>query len=268
MLSRLEDERVNLENIRNEIDSEKAELKRLKDEYSHRNSKLNDQRERLLKEAKEDAAAILREAKETADEAILAFQRSGSIQDMEKKRDAIRNKLSEVQQGSSDIIVQKKSHKKNKPEDFKPGSDVRIISMNLTGHVISAPDRNGKLFVQCGIMKIESSLKDVELLENTDTAEVKQRFHTSSYGLSKASTISAEINLIGRTTDEALTELDKYLDDAYLSHLSSVRIVHGKGTGTLRNAIWRQLKKLNYIDSYRLAEYGEGDAGVTIVNFK
>ncbi len=268
VLSRLEDERVKLESIKSEIDIEKRELSRLKEEYGTRNKKLNEQRERILREAKEDAADILKEAKETADEAILAFQRSGSIQEMEQKRDGIRRKLSKVKEGSSDIIAPSKKAKKNKPEDFKPGSDVKIVSMNLKGRTTSMPDAKGKVFVQCGIMKIESNISDLELIEGGDIKESERMYSGSSYGLSKASSISSELNLIGMTTDEALNELDKYLDDAYLSHLSTVRIVHGKGSGILRNAVWRQLKRLNYIDSYRLAEYGEGDSGVTVVCFK
>ena len=268
VLTRLEDERVKLESIKNEIAVEKEELNRLKEEYNKRNTKLTEQRDRLLKSAKEEAAQILKDAKDTADEAILTFQKSGSIRQMEEKRDSVRNKLTEVQKNRSDIITPKNSRTKNRPEDFKPGSDVRIISMNLNGHVLSSPDRNGKLFVQCGIMKIESNIRDLELIEGTDIGEIKQKYKAGSYSLSKAASISAELNLIGKTTDEAITELDKYLDDACLSHLSTVRIVHGKGTGTLRNAVWHHLKRLSYVSSFRLAEYGEGDAGVTIVNFK
>ncbi len=267
VLSRLEDERLSLERIRDEIAAEKKELDLLKEEYKTRNKKLNDQRERLLKGAREDAAEILKEAKAAADDAILTFQKSGSIREMEKKRDSVRNMLSDIRRDSSDIIAPQKKKNANRPQDFTPGTDVRIISMNLNGHVLSKPDQKGKLFVQCGIMKIEANLKDLELTEKKAAREAPAP-GTGSYGFSKASTISPEINLIGRTTDEALTELDKYLDDAYLSHLSSVRIVHGKGTGALRNAVWRQLKRLSYIESFRLAEYGEGDAGVTIVNFK
>ena len=267
VLSRLEDERLKLESIKNEIAGEKEQLNRLKEEYNKRNDKLNDQKDRLLSEARQEAARILKDAKDTADEAILTFQKTGSIRQMEEKRDSVRNKLTEVQKNRSDIITPA-LRRKNRPEDFKPGSDVRIISMNLDGHVLTSPDRNGKLFVQCGIMKIESNISDLELIEGKDIGEIKQKYKAGSYSLSKASSISAEINLIGKTADEAITELDKYLDDACLSHLNTVRIVHGKGTGALRNAVWHHLKRLSYVSSYRLAEYGEGDAGVTIVNFK
>ncbi len=267
VLTKLEDERVKLENIRENIDSEKKELEKLKAEYKDKSGRLNDSREKLLSRAKEEAAAILKEAKEIADESILAFQNPSSVKDMEKQRDNIRKKLNEVSYSGSDIVVPKKTKKNLSPADLRLGTDVRIVSMNLKGTVASLPNPKGKMFVQCGIMKIETSLNDLEILEPVASGKNESKY-TGSFGLSKASSISAELNLIGLTTDEALAELDKYLDDAYLSHLSSVRIVHGKGTGTLRNAVWKQLKRLNYISDYRLAEYGEGDSGVTIVNFK
>ncbi|MCR5790270.1 MAG: endonuclease MutS2 [Lachnospiraceae bacterium] len=270
VLSKLEDERVTLENVRSEIDREKAELSRLKEEYETRSKKLADSRDKLLRASREEAEDILREAKETADEAILAFQKSGNIQDMEKMRDKLRQSLSRLRQGNADAIAVPKDtedKKKLKAADLKPGTDVKIISMNLEGRVISPPDQKGKLFVQCGIMKIEATLPDIELIETKETQKLR-REAGAHYGLSKASTISPELNLIGKTTDEALYELEKYLDDAYLSHLSSVRIVHGKGTGALRNTVWKQLKRLKYVSAFRLAEYGEGDAGVTIVTFK
>ncbi len=268
VLSKLEDERINLEKIRAEIDVENLELKKLKDEYDTRNKKLNEQREKILSKARTEASEILKEAKETADEAILSFQKSGSIHEMENSRAKLRRKLSEVKSESSDMIVPKEKKASNKPEDFKPGTNVRIISMDLNGHVVKSPDQKGKLFVQCGIMKIETNLNDLELADESDPKEKESSYITGSYGLSKAYSISSELNLIGKTADEAMTELDKYLDDAYLSHLDTVRIVHGKGTGALRNAVWRMLKRASYVSSFKLAEYGEGDSGVTIVKFK
>ena len=151
------------------------------------------------------------------------------------------------------------------------GTDVKIISMDLTGHVHTKPDQKGNLSVQCGIMNINTNISDLELIDPPDNKSGKEfarKFSASSRGLSKSGSISSEINLIGLKVDEAIPKLDKYLDDAYLSHLSSVRVVHGKGTGALRSAISQHLKKISYVDSFRAGEFGEGDAGVTIVNFK
>ncbi len=143
--------------------------------------------------------------------------------------------------------------------------------MGLKGTVSTLPDASGNLFVMCGIMRTKTNVKDLVLLQDSDDAtrltSTKKTGKSSSSGLSKSMHISTEINLLGKTVDEAIAELDKYLDDAYLSHVPSVRIVHGKGTGALRNAIHQHLKRLKYIDSYRLGEFGEGDSGVTIATF-
>ena len=141
--------------------------------------------------------------------------------------------------------------------------------MGLTGIVKSRPDRNGKLFVQCGIIRSQVSLNDLVLLEEetVSTSGKMQRTNSGKLKMSKSYSISTDINLLGKTVDEAISELDKYLDDAYLAHLPSVRIVHGKGTGALRKAVQDYLRRCKYVKNYRLGEYGEGDAGVTIAEF-
>lgn len=141
--------------------------------------------------------------------------------------------------------------------------------MGLKGIVNTLPDAKGNLFVQCGIMRTQTNIRDLVFAEEeTISTPTLQRTNTGKIKMSKSFSISPEINLLGKTVDEALSELDKYLDDAYLAHLSSVRVVHGKGTGALRNAIHSHLKRQKFIKEYRLGEYGEGDAGVTIVTFK
>ena len=219
-----------------------------------------------MEEARKEAQDILKEAKETVDEAIKAFNKSGNIRDMEESRRSLRKKLDSVST-PSDVLGKAKAGVKHKREDFRLGEDVRIISMDLAGTVSSIPDDKGNLFVQCGIMRMNVNMEDVEFIDNRENKKEKKSY-INAPGLSKASSISSEINLIGLTGDEAVSRLDKYLDDAYLSHLNSVRIVHGKGTGALRNAVWNHLKRLDYVKKYKLGEYGEGDAGVTIVEFK
>ena len=164
----------------------------------------------------------------------------------------------------------KPEHKQLKPEQVKPGDRVRIVSMGLTGIVSSKPDKSGKLFVQCGIIRSQVSLSDlIPVAEETVTSSGSlQQTGSGKIKMSKSYSISTEINLLGKTVDEALSELDKYLDDAYLAHLPSVRIVHGKGTGALRKAVQDYLRRCKYVKTYRLGEYGEGDAGVTIAEFK
>ena len=141
--------------------------------------------------------------------------------------------------------------------------------MGLKGTVSTLPDARGNLFVQCGIIRTQTNVKDLIYVEEASVSTPSlQRTNTGRLKMSKSMSVSTEINLLGKTTDEAIAELDKYLDDAYIAHLPSVRVVHGKGTGALRNAVHSHLKRLKYVKEYRLGEYGEGDAGVTIVTFK
>ena len=143
--------------------------------------------------------------------------------------------------------------------------------MNLKGTVSTLPDAKGNLFVQMGILRSQVNIKDLEKLEEESPSYKSPKAGSSGGGkvkMAKSYSISAEINLIGMTSDEAIVELDKYLDDAYLAHLSPVRVVHGKGSGILRKAVHQYLRRQKHVASYRLGEYGEGDAGVTIVEFK
>lgn len=271
VLTELENNRVIIENEKAEIEKLKHEIELLKKDYENRQKKLSESRDKIIREANEEAREILQDAKDTADSAIrdlMKKENRGDIRSMERNRTKLREKIdntnSKVSINSSTV-----KKKKNKPSDFKLGEDVRIISLNMEGTVNSLPDSKGNLYVLCGIMRMQAKMDDIEFIDKdmkSKSNDFSKKSHQKS--LSKASSISMEINLLGKMVDEAIAELDKYLDDAYLSHLSSVRIVHGKGTGALRNAVHNYLKKVSYVSSYRLAEYGEGDAGVTIVEFK
>ena len=277
VLTELENNRVIIENEKAEIEKLKREIELLKKDYENRQKKLLESKDKIIKEATEEAREILQDAKNTADTAIrdlMKKENRGDIRSMERNRTKLREKIdntnSKVSINSSTV-----NKKKNKPSDFKLGEDVRIISLNMEGTINSLPDSKGNLYVLCGIMRMQAKMDDIEFIDKPDiivkdmkfkSGDLSKKSHQKS--LSKASSISMEINLLGKMVDEAIAELDKYLDDAYLSHLSSVRIVHGKGTGALRNAIHNYLKNVSYVSSYRLAEYGEGDAGVTIVEFK
>lgn len=277
VLTELENNRVIIENEKAEIEKLKREIELLKKDYENRQKKLLESKDKIIREATEEAREILQDAKNTADTAIrdlMKKENRGDIRSMERNRTKLREKIdntnSKVSINSSTV-----NKKKNKPSDFKLGEDVRIISLNMEGTINSLPDSKGNLYVLCGIMRMQATMDDIEFIDKPDiivkdmkfkSGDLSKKSHQKS--LSKASSISMEINLLGKMVDEAIAELDKYLDDAYLSHLSSVRIVHGKGTGALRNAVHNYLKNVSYVSSYRLAEYGEGDAGVTIVEFK
>ena len=187
---------------------------------------------------------------------------------MEKSRRKVSEKISEKNEKLS-LKADSPSHKTLKPNQIKLGDSVKIVSMGLKGTVSSLPDKNGRLFVQCGIIRSQVSLNDLVLLEEeTVRTEKMQRSSSGKLKMSKSYSVSTEINLLGKTVDEALTELDKYLDDACLAHLPQVRVVHGKGSGILRKAVHQYLRRQKHVASYRLGEYGEGDSGVTIVTFK
>lgn len=272
LLTDLEDSRRTIEKEREEIASYKREIEQLKQNFEKKQLRLDEQKERIIKEANEKANTILREAKEFADETMKNFRKFGkeniSAADMERERERIRKQLAKTQNGSK-IEVQKPK-KTYKPSDFKLGESVKVLSMNLTGTVSSLPDSKGNLFVQMGILRSQVNISDLEIIEEPTTITAKQMRRTSSgkMKMGKSMNISPEINLLGKTVDEAVAELDKYLDDAYLAHLSPVRIVHGKGTGALRQGIHNYLKRQKHVKSYRLGAFGEGDAGVTIVEFK
>ncbi len=190
------------------------------------------------------------------------------MKDLEKSRDKVRNKINDA---NSKLLIRSENPdiRKLKPSQLKLGDDVKIVSMGLKGTVSSLPDQKGNLFVQCGIIRSSVNINDIVLIE--ESVNLKKTFsksNTSKIKMAKSFSISPEINLLGKTVDEAIAELDKYLDDAFLAHLPSVRIVHGKGTGALRNAVSNQLRKTKYVSNFRPGEYGEGDAGVTIAVFK
>lgn len=271
VISDLEASRITIEKEQREIEAYKKEVEALKKQLQAKNEKIDQARDRILREANEKARDILKEAKEVADETIRVFQKAGpgaSMKDLEKSREQIRGKIDEK---NSKLSVAKKEPAKAalKPEQLKKGDSVKILSMGLKGTVSTLPDARGNLFVQCGIMRSNVNIKDlVRIEEETITTPNMKRTNNGKLRMSKSFSISPEINLLGKTVDEAISTLDKYLDDAYLAHLKSVRIVHGKGTGALRQAVHQHLKRVKYVKSYRLGEYGEGDAGVTIAEFK
>ena len=272
LLSDLEENRRTIEKERAEIAAYRREAERLRQEAARRQEKLDEQRDRIIREANEKANAILRDAKEVADETIRNFHKFGkeniSASEMEKERERLRKKIKDTSSSSS--LSAKRPKKAHKPSDFKLGESVKVLSMNLTGTVSSLPDSRGNVTVQMGILRSQVNISDLEIIEEPSPYTPKKFSRTSKgkIGMSKSLSVSPEINLLGKTVDEAVSELDKYLDDALLSHLNTVRVVHGKGTGALRKGIHEYLRRQKHVKSYHLAEYGEGDAGVTIVELK
>ena len=252
-------------------------MKTLKKKLEEKNERIDNAKEKILRKANEQAREILQEAKEVADETIRIYQKAGpgaSLKELEKTRERLRGEIGKKNDKLALRAQTPKTEKKVQPDQLKVGDSVKILSMGLKGTVSTLPDHRGNLFVQCGILRSQANVKDLvfipeEALPGASAGSTPlTKSQTGKMKMSKSMSISPEINLLGRTVDEALSELDKYLDDAYLAHLPSVRVVHGKGTGALRNAVHNHLKRIKYVKSYRLGEYGEGDAGVTIVTFK
>lgn len=271
VIADLEQSRLTIEKEQAEINRYKEEAASLKKQLEEKQERLNRSRDRVLQEANQQAAAILKEAKDLADETIRNFHKYGKTHmdasAMEKDREKIRKKMAKAQSKSS--IQKKEQINHNVPKKLHLGDSVKILSMNLKGTVHTLPDAKGNLFVQAGILRYQTNIRDLILVNDDATPAV----HNTKTGagklkMSKSLSVSPEINLIGKTVDEALMELDKYLDDAYLAHLKSVRIVHGKGTGTLRKAVQGHLKRQKYVKAFHLGEFGEGDAGVTIAEFE
>ena len=278
VISRLEENRVTIEKERAEIESYKTEIARLKSGLEKKEERFDERRDKMIRKANEEAQQILREAKETADRTIkninkLAASSGIDTKALEAERTKLRDSLKKVEGGLSLKQETRKPHKAINPKTLKLGDGVRVLSMNLNGTVSSLPDAQGNVFVQMGILRSKVNINDLELLQENSVSgpglEARRKGSGSSnIKMSKSFGISPEINVLGMTVDEAVAQLDKYLDDAYIAHLPQVRIVHGKGTGALRAGIHKHLKRLKYIKEFHLGGFGEGDAGVTIVVFK
>lgn len=273
VLSSLEENRVTLENERLEIQKYKQEIQDLKSQLETRQEKLEAQRDKILKKANEEAHKVLEEAKEYADQTMKLFHKfqknNVDTSAVERERQELRRRMNKAESKMAEKNKPQKPSKELTAKDIHPGDSVKVLSMNLKGTVGSRPDSKGYLFVQMGIIRSKVHLSDLELVdEPVITTPSLQKTGAGKIRMSKSSSISTEINLLGRTVDEAIAELDKYLDDAYIAHLKSVRVVHGKGTGALRKGIHDYLRRQKHVASFRLGEFGEGDAGVTIVEFK
>ena len=282
LLTDLDRSRRELEEGRDAMEADRAELKRLREEIEKKNSDLGKRREEILRKANEEAKEILEEAKETADAAIRSYHKGGDIRTMENTRANLRKQIDSKNEALAPKPSERVKVKPVNPKTIKKGDYFEIMSMKLKGYVQTLPDAKGNLMLTCGIMQVKTNVSDLQ--PAVEKEELENKYGKAGSGknpsggsrkggnysgtFSKAASISPEINLLGQTADEAIANLDKYLDDAYLSHLHTVRVVHGKGTGVLRDAVQKHLKKLSYVKSFHQGEYGEGDAGVTIVEFK
>jgi len=279
LLAHLEESRVTIEKEREEIESYKNEISQLKSRLEQKQERLDERKDKLIRQASEEAQRILSEAKETADQTIKNINKlasgAGLGKQLEAERERLRNKLGSVEKNLSLKNENQPPKKAVQPKTLKVGDGVRVLTMNLNGTVSTLPNAKGGLYVQMGILRSLVNIKDLELLNEQDITGPTLEAGTRKGGsggsqikVSKSFSVSHEINLIGMTVDEAISVLDKYLDDAYLAHLPQVRVIHGRGTGALKAGVHKHLKRLKYVKEYHLGEFGEGDSGVTIVSFK
>ncbi len=279
LLANLEASRITIEKEQLEINKYKAEVETLKKQLENKQERLDASRDKILREANEEALSILKEAKDLADETIRNFNKYGKgtapMSQMEKERTNLRNKMTDKEKKLSNV-KKKAAPNHNAPKKLRIGDSVKVLSMNLKGTVHTLPNAKGDLYVQMGILRSLVNINDLVLINDDAASPIARKYglgkanggSSGKIKMSKSTSVSTEINLIGLTTDEAIARLDKYLDDAYIAHIPSVRIVHGKGTGALRSAVQNHLKRLKYVKSFHLGEFGEGDAGVTIAEFE
>ena len=285
LLTSLESSRLTIEKEQAEINAYKDEIASLKNRLTQKEERLDERKDKILKNATEEAQRILREAKETADQTIKQINKlaasSGVGKELEAERARLRDQLKKTDEKLT--VKPKGPSQPISPKKLKIGDGVKVLSMNLKGTVSTLPNARGDLYVQMGILRSLVNIRDLELLNEKDISATLGDGSSISYGgkaargkgsgssqikVSKSSTVSAEVNLIGMTVDEAVPAMEKYLDDAYLAHLQTVRVVHGRGTGALKNAVHKRLRQLKYVKEFRLGQFGEGDSGVTVVTFK
>ena len=270
MMAELQDSRVKLLNEQEEIARYKSEIRTLRDALQKKQDRIDERKEKILSDAAAQANAILQEAKDYADETMKNFHKFGkasiSVKDMEAERARLREKIKE--NDSRTAKAAPKPKKKLKAAALHIGDRVRVLSLNLEGTVSTLPNPKGDLFVQMGILRSQVNINDLEYIGEAENLQKGMTTGGGKLRMSKSAAVSTEINLIGMTVDEAIAHLDKYLDDAYRAHVPNVRIVHGKGTGALRTAVHQYLKRCKHVKTFRLGTFGEGDAGVTIAEFK
>lgn len=276
LLADLEASKRSMEEDEKAIEAYKQEIKSLKESLQKKEENLDTKKAEILKKAREEAREIIEDAKDVADQTIRDYNKwrnnphKADMHTMEEQRSKLRGKIKDYDKaGASQTQKQTSNHKAS---DFHIGDTVQVLSMGTRGTISKLPDSKGIAGVQMGILNSMLPISDLLIIpESTVSVNgTKQKYsgkrtggdHTS---VNKSMTFSPELNVMGKTVDEACFEIDKYLDDAVLAHISRVTIIHGKGTGALRKGIWQYLKKHPLVQSYRSGEFGEGEYGVTIV---
>ena len=264
----------NLEDIQREIEIQKLKIE---DEYKEasqkaaelkrKNQELQDKYEEIIQRAREEAIEIVRQAKAEA-EAIIKELKEIQKKERREQEAALQKARNRLKKLSGDVFASGKAPKERsnlKPEQIQVGQLVYLPNLRQKGYVLQKPDQNNEVLVQAGIVRLNVPLSEIRLVDETRTPEHFEKTLKGSLGLAKAVTLRSEIDLRGKLVEEAITLLDKYLDDAVITGINQVSAIHGKGTGALRAGIHQFLKNHPHVKSFRLGEFGEGDSGVTII---
>ncbi len=276
---KFEDMLMSIEKNRSEAEKEKMlaqtyrkEIEGLKNELEEQKRKLALQKDKLIREAREDAKRILLNAREDAEGILSEMRKMEAEQEAAERNRAaeelrlkLKNKINKLEDSLTESIMPKQGYAKP-PENLKPGDSVMIINLNQKGTVVIPPDKDGEAVVQAGIMKINVHITNLRLVDEQQ-AEI-HRVGAGKIGMSKSKSISTEIDLRGLSLEDAIESVDKYLDDASIAGLHEVTVIHGKGTGILRNGLHQYLKTNAHVKTFRLGKYGEGESGVTVVEMK
>jgi DNA mismatch repair protein MutS2 len=273
ILSKIEKDRKEAEAERDEAIRQNIEMKKIREEVAFQKQRLAEQKEKILAKAKEEARDMIKEAKAFADEIqneLRALEQLEDSRERNRQYENLRKKVRDKSEQYKDSLY-KAEHMDVKPVkagELVLGSRVRIISLDQKGHILTLPDDKGELQVQVGLLKVNVKLSDIAMIEDGGGGkkDVKTRF--SSLYSAKAANISTSISLRGMNLDEAVYEIDKYLDDAYMAGLRQATVIHGKGEGILKAGLRDFFKHHRLIDSFSPAPPNEGGDGATIVRLK
>ncbi|MCR1897769.1 endonuclease MutS2 [Irregularibacter muris] len=271
LLLDIETKRKQIEEESIRIKNKRLEIENLKNQLEEKELRFNEKKDKLMQRAREEALEIVKEAKTQMDEIITELRRLEKEQILKGHNKSIENAKKQLRESENDI--QKELAKAgvprisySVPKDLKPGDEVLITTLNQKGFVLSLPDDKDEVQIQAGIMKINVHINNLSKLNNKKEKTFMQK--TSRTIKAKTISISPQLDLRGKTTEEAILDTDKYLDDAYLANLGTITIIHGKGTGALRKSIHDLLKSHTHVKDYRIGKYNEGGEGATIVSIK
>ena len=272
LLSDIQKNRLETEKEREQATREMREIERLKEAAREQKKKIEDEKENILNQARKEARSILADARRQA-EAIMerlkelekAYHQQNVEREMMELKQNVRQKINELDERMAESVLPRKGYAKP-PESLKPGDTVMIINLNQKGTVLEAPDKDGNVLIQAGIMKIKMHITQLRLVD--EQRNITDSIQNTRVSGVKSGNVGLELDIRGLNIEEARVKIDKYIDDVVIAGLHEVSIIHGKGTGALRKGVHEFLSKHPHVKSFRLGKYGEGETGVTIVTIK